>query len=109
MKIRIGFVSNSSSSSFVLVFPESVNLDGLFTLQEYIDHLWEDEEDRYGLQDMYDSKAEMVERGWYGDETILENVEEGEKFGVFDVDWNAVDGINALAKQLGGKVYWVPL
>ena len=108
MKIRTGFVSNSSSSSFLLIFPPETSVGDIKTLGEYLINYWNTNEDY--CQEEYDTREDWEKDGCssYGIEEIIANVHGDEKFLISDVGWDGLEGVETLAKKLGARIAWIP-
>ncbi len=104
MKKRLGFVSNSSSSSFVLVFSHDAVLPGsdLLTLSEYVGSIVHEDKE-------YASREEALEHDRVAVE-IKDRIKTSERFvrGAADIGGDP-DCYSELAKSLGAKLIWLPM
>jgi len=105
MKIRNGFVSNSSSSSFLFIFPKDANVEGLMTYKEWAQKEYEG---NYYYEE-YDTAEDMMEDHFWQDE-IRSNVGEDEKFIILNISWNdTFEAVNTIVKALNIKSVSLPL
>jgi len=105
MKIRLGFVSNSSSSAYVVLLPDKFNLDGIdlsrYTKEMIDDGFVEDEinteekpDPEKHLKDLF-KKLKRDKSMWYDEDTyayILADLLSRQGFVISEIDMGSSDG-----------------
>ena len=103
MKTRNGYVSNSSSSSFIVLMKESVNdkfkvvPEGMTAKQLYKRCEDSDFSEEFEFPSLSDTDSTafdlLVAEGYV-------------KYAEASIDWGGEEGINELVELLGAKMFW---
>lgn len=103
MKVRKGFVSNSSGSSFVIVLPPGSTAGTTF--EEYAKKYWESND---WAQVEYETVEEMI-NGDYQFMQIRRLVpDDSTRFAAARVEWSdGCAGADKVAKALGAEIHWL--
>ena len=102
MKTRNGFVSNSSSSSFVVVFNPNYNTKGKKKIDEFGDSPFDKIIEMYGQKDYIHSSAEDMIKFWCENNGI-------EREELDDLYPDKIDSIEAIKSQIPKSWKWAEI
>lgn len=102
MKIRHGFVSNSSTSSYILFFPEEIAPFEARPIEDYAQAAWNalDQWDWPSVEDF------LLDGPFIA--SIRRHMQPGEEVIVGEVPLGGEAEIENEASELGGRVVWLP-